>query len=169
MQTTIVERRVRADRDPYRQTLDCYSNAAGGPLERLSQCDLQSYLHELLMKQDQMSMAASIESRVPFLDAEVVDHVWTLPTEFKLSRWRTKAVLRAAVRQLLPPEVLRRPKMGFPVPIGRWLRGPVSAVLDELVLGPRARARHIFVEPALRRLVNEHRSGEIDHGERCGC
>ena len=88
-------------------------------LDRMGRLDLQTYLLELLMKQDQMSMAASIESRVPFLDDHVVDYVAALPGHFKVRGWQTKAVLRSAVADLIPPAILTRPKMGFPVPFGR--------------------------------------------------
>src|SRR5262245_7803276 len=109
-------------RDPYGEALRYYDGAGGGILDRMSQADLQTYLVELLMKQDQMSMAASIESRVPFLDDHLVEHVAALPGGLKLHGWRTKAVLREAVKDLIPPTILTRRKMGFPVPVGRWLR-----------------------------------------------
>src|SRR2546426_9568174 len=105
----------------------------------MSHADLQTYLVELLMKQDQMSMAASVESRVPFLDHEFVEHVAAMPGRFKLRGWPTKAVLREALHDVVPPPILRRKKMGFPGPIGRWLRGPFRPIVQETVLGPRAR------------------------------
>jgi asparagine synthase (glutamine-hydrolysing) len=152
--------------DPYAIGLRCYRDAAGGPRDRMSATDLQTYLVELLMKQDRMSMAASIESRVPFLDDRLVAQVVALPAALKLRAWRTKAVLRDAVTALLPRSILTRPKMGFPVPLGRWLRGPYQPVVDEFVLGARSRARGYFREDALRRLVAEHREGAANHAER---
>ncbi len=104
-------------------------------------------------------MAASIESRVPFLDDHVVEHVAALPGELKLRGWQTKAVLRAAVKDLIPPSILTRQKMGFPVPVGRWLREQFRPIVDEFVLGPRAQARGFFDPAALRRLADEHRAG----------
>src|SRR2546427_6919930 len=148
-----------AGSDPYAEGLRCYEEAAGGTLERMSHADLQTYLVELLMKQDQMSMAASVESRVPYLDHVFVEHVTAIPGRFKLRGWQTKAVLRAALRDLVPPEILTRRKMGFPVPVGRWFRGPFWPVLEDLVLGPRALARGLFEPSALRRLAEEHRAG----------
>ena len=88
--------------DPYAVELRCYEEASGGLLDRISRVDLQTYLHELLMKQDQMSMAASIESRVPFLDGRLVDHVVAMPGDVKLPGWQTKSILRAAVKDLIP-------------------------------------------------------------------
>ena len=153
-------------RDPYANGMRCYDSASGGILNRMSQADLQTYLVELLMKQDQMSMAASIESRVPFLDDHVVEHVAALPGRLKLHGWETKAVLRAAVADLVPPSILARPKMGFPVPVGRWLRDEFRPIVDEFVLGERAQARQFFDRPALQRLVDEHRAGWSAHGDR---
>jgi asparagine synthase (glutamine-hydrolysing) len=155
-----------AARDPYAAGLRCYGEAPGGTLTRMSHADLQTYLVELLMKQDQMSMAASVESRVPFLDHEFVERIVTIPAEFKLRGWRTKAVLRAALRDLVPPEILTRRKMGFPVPVGRWLRGEFRSVVDELVTGERARRRGLFHPAMLHRLAVEHRSCAAEHGDR---
>ncbi|MGZ4201761.1 MAG: asparagine synthetase B family protein, partial [Thermoleophilaceae bacterium] len=154
------------ERDPYAGWLHAYSEGAGTSLERMSRADLQTFVVELLMKQDQMSMAASIESRVPFLDHALVEHVAAMPGRFRLRGLRTKAVLRDAARDLVPGEILRRRKMGFPVPVGRWLRGPSWPLVEELVLGERALARGLFEPAALRRLANEHRSGAARHGER---
>ncbi|TMQ51969.1 MAG: hypothetical protein E6K74_12815 [Candidatus Eisenbacteria bacterium] len=132
----------------------------------MSHTDLQTYLVELLMKQDQMSMAASIESRVPYLDHQFVEHVAAIPGRFKLRGWQTKAVLRAALRDLVPREILSRRKMGFPVPVGRWFRGPFWPVVHEFVLGPRALERGLFEPAFLRRLAEDHRAGTMAHAHR---
>src|SRR5262249_6221231 len=145
--------------DPFAAGLRYYSEGPGGPLERMGRADMQTYLVELLMKQDQMSMAASVESRVPFLDHEFVEHVAAMPSRFKVRGWRTKVVLREAVGDLLPREVLIRRKMGFPVPVGRWLRRQFWPVVEDLVLGPRAIQRGFFNPVALERLAMEHRQG----------
>jgi asparagine synthase (glutamine-hydrolysing) len=118
------------------------------------------------MKQDQMSMAASIESRVPFLDHRLVEHAASIPDTLKLRGLQTKRVLRQAVRDLVPPEILARRKMGFPVPVGRWFRGAFQPWVEELVLGPRASRRRIFELSALRRLWEEHRAGTSNHADR---
>ena len=162
----IADAGLLAARDPYAQSLRFYDEGAGDALDRMSRADLQTYLVRLLMKQDQMSMAASIESRVPFLDHEFVEHVVSIPGRFKLRGWQTKAVLRAALQGLVPPAILTRRKMGFPVPVGRWVRGQFWPLVEELVLGPRARARGLFDPTALRRLADEHRHGLAAHGDR---
>jgi asparagine synthase (glutamine-hydrolysing) len=167
MQRNLLQKPGLIDRyDPHAGQLRSFDEGSGDLLDRLSQLDLQTYLHELLMKQDQMSMAASIESRVPFLDDSLVDHVASMPAEFKLRGWETKAVLRAAVQDLLPKRILQRPKMGFPVPVGRWLRTDFQPLVSEFVLGPRAQARRLFNHAALRQLVNEHASGRVSHTDR---
>ena len=153
-------------RDPYAAGMRYHAAAPGDSASRMSHADLQTYLVELLMKQDQMSMAASIESRVPFLDHDLVERAAAMPSSLKLRGWRTKAVLRSALADVVPPAILTRRKMGFPVPLGTWLRGEFSSVVDDLVLGPRARARGLFDEAALRRLVAEHRAGAAQHGDR---
>ena len=87
-------------------------------LDRLLYADLKTYLVELLMKQDQMSMAASIESRVPFLDHHLVEFAWRLAPDRKLSGFTTKRILRDAIADVVPTSILTRPKAGFPVPFG---------------------------------------------------
>jgi asparagine synthase (glutamine-hydrolysing) len=122
--------------NPYATIEASLQKSAGLPLlNRLLYADTKTYLHELLMKQDQMSMAASIESRVPFLDHPLMEFAGGLPERMKLRGRTTKHVLRAAMKGLLPDEILTRPKMGFPVPVGQWLRGGFRPILDEYVLG----------------------------------
>jgi asparagine synthase (glutamine-hydrolysing) len=162
----IQERVLVTARDPHEEEMRRYEEAAGTSLDRMSRTDLQTYLVRLLMKQDQMSMAASIESRVPFLDHELVEHVAALPARAKLRGLTTKAILREALVGLVPREILTRPKMGFPVPIGRWLGGPFWPVVQEFVLSPRAAERGLFHPRELARLAAEHRSGAANHGER---
>lgn len=152
--------------DPYAVGLRCFAEAPGGTLERMSHTDLQTYLVELLMKQDQMSMAASIESRVPYLDHELVEYVAALPGHVKLRGWKTKAVLREALRDIVPHEILTRPKMGFPVPLRRWFRGAFWSIVEEFVLGSRALRRGWFAQQSLRRLAEEHRQGLANHADR---
>ncbi len=134
-------------------------------LDKLLYADTKTYLHELLMKQDQMSMAASIESRVPFLDHKLVEFSARMPRDMKLNDGTTKWVLREAMKGILPAEILNRPKMGFPVPVGNWFRGEFKHIVDEYVLGQRATARGIFDPAFVRSLVAEHNAGE-NHDER---
>jgi asparagine synthase (glutamine-hydrolysing) len=162
----ILADRALAECDPYAECLRRYEESDGDMLARMSAADLQTYLVELLMKQDQMSMAASIESRVPFLDHAFVEHIVRLPSSLKVRGLTTKAVLREAVKDLVPKEILTRGKMGFPVPMGKWLRGAFAPLVDEFVLSPRARERGLFNRAAVERLAEEHRSGARPHGDR---
>jgi asparagine synthase (glutamine-hydrolysing) len=147
------------------RALDRLGAYDGALLDRLGRFDLDTYLHELLMKQDQMSMAASIESRVPFLDDRLVAHVAALPSSYKVRGWQTKAILRAAVGDLLPPAILSRRKMGFPVPLDRWFRHQQARLVGEFVLSGRSGERRMFAAPALRDLVAEQAAGAA-HGHR---
>ena len=134
-------------------------------LGKLLYADTKTYLHELLMKQDQMSMAASIESRVPFLDHPLAEFAARMPERMKLRGMTTKWVLRQAMKDRLPAEILSRKKMGFPVPVGTWFRGEWSHLLDEFVVSERALARGVFSPDAVRQFVRGHRAGE-NHTER---
>jgi asparagine synthase (glutamine-hydrolysing) len=122
-------------------------------LDRVLYADLKTYLVELLMKQDQMSMAASIESRVPFLDHHLVEFAARLPADRKLSGLSTKRILREAVQDVLPRQILERPKMGFPVPFGPWLQNGWGPVVREVLLDRRTRQRGIFEPAAVERLL----------------
>src|SRR5688500_7174764 len=122
--------------DPYATAMELMDGSdAKSLLDRLLYVDTKTYLHELLMKQDQMSMGASIESRVPFLDHPLVEWTARLPERLKLRGLTTKHVLRQAMKDDLPAEILSRRKMGFPVPVGSWFRGRYRHLLDEYVLG----------------------------------
>jgi asparagine synthase (glutamine-hydrolysing) len=135
-------------------------------LDRLLYADMKAYLVELLMKQDQMSMAASIESRVPFLDHELVEFAAALPDNWKLSGLTTKRILREAMKGVLPESILRRPKMGFPVPFGSWMRGKWNGVARQVLLDRRARERGLFDSAAVDRLLSDHAAGRRDETDR---
>ena len=134
-------------------------------LDRVLYTDLKTYLVELLMKQDQMSMAASIESRVPFLDHKLVEFAAMMPPRLKLRGLTTKWILREAVRTVLPPSILSRPKMGFPVPFAVWMRGPWSDLARDVLLDSRSRQRGIIDPAAVDQLIAAHRSGLTEKGD----
>jgi asparagine synthase (glutamine-hydrolysing) len=146
----------------------CYFDRPNGcstTLDRLLYVDLKTYLVELLMKQDQMSMAASIESRVPFLDHRLVEFAATLPPRMKLRGLTTKWILREAVREILPPEILSRRKMGFPVPFAVWMRGRWADVARDVLLDRRSRQRGIINPSLASRLIDDHVAGRTDGGD----
>jgi asparagine synthase (glutamine-hydrolysing) len=154
------------ERNPfYFQNRWIAASDAAEVLDKLLYADTKTYLHELLMKQDQMSMAASIESRVPFLDHKLVEFTARLPVRMKLRGKETKWILREAMKGVLPDEILTRSKMGFPVPVGRWLRGGFRHITEEYVLSERALRRGIFNADFVRRLCAEHDAG-APHDER---
>jgi asparagine synthase (glutamine-hydrolysing) len=160
-------REQRAGVDPYAAHHAALARTgAKALLNRLLYADTKTYLHELLMKQDQMSMAASIESRVPFLDHPLVEFAAALPLRMKLRGMSTKYILRQAMKGLLPPEILSRKKMGFPVPVGAWFAGAFRHVVDEFVLSPRAAARGLFDMNAVSRMADAHVRGDEKHDQR---
>ncbi|MGE3403285.1 MAG: asparagine synthase (glutamine-hydrolyzing) [Vicinamibacterales bacterium] len=134
-------------------------------LDRLLYTDLKTYLVELLMKQDQMSMSASIESRVPFLDHELVEFAARLPARMKLSGFTTKRVLREAVKGLLPEAILTRPKMGFPVPFARWTAGAWNDVARQVLLDRRTRERGLLDPRGVEQLLDGHAAGTRNGGD----
>ena len=138
------------------------ANGRSTTLDRLLYADMKTYLVELLMKQDQMSMAASIESRVPFLDHQLVEFAAGLPPRMKLRGFTTKWILREAVREILPAEILSRKKMGFPVPFGIWMRGPWKELAREVLLDVRSRQRGIIEPAAVERLISSHAAGTVN-------
>ena len=153
--------------DPYAEVRHLLERTdAKSLLDRLLYADIKTYLHELLMKQDQMSMATSLESRVPFLDHKLVEFTASLPERLKLRGWTTKYVLRKSMKNVLPEAILSRSKMGFPVPIGAWFRGPYSSIIDEYVLSDRALGRGIFQPDFVRDIVRRHQTGGENHDER---
>jgi asparagine synthase (glutamine-hydrolysing) len=141
-------------------------NGTSTLLDRLLYADIKTYLVELLMKQDQMSMATSIESRVPFLDHKLVEYAALLPDEWKLSGLTTKRVLRESMKGLLPESILNRPKMGFPVPFAGWTRGPWNTVARDVLLDRRSRERGLIDPQAVDALLRDHAAGRTEGGDR---
>ena len=126
--------------------------------------DFETYLPEdILVKVDRMSMAHSIESRVPLLDNEVVDFAAKLPASWKIRHGRRKHILKEAAAGLLPPSILARRKQGFAVPVGAWFRGGLRELFSDVLLSARARQRGYFEPRFVERLVREHVAGRRDH------
>ena len=152
--------------DAYAGSMNYWNGSSGDMLHRMLYTDIKTYLVELLMKQDQMSMAASIESRVPFLDHELVEFTASIPARYETKGLAGKFILKSAVEDFLPREVAYRQKMGFPTPWAYWLAGPQLDQLEQLLLEPRTRERGYFHSEAVQRLFAEHRTGSRDHGNR---
>jgi asparagine synthase (glutamine-hydrolysing) len=128
--------------------------------------DIKTYLVELLMKQDNMSMAASIESRVPFLDHPLVEFATGIPRQLQVRGMAGKRILKKAMADLLPQSILYRRKLGFPTPWSGWMAGPQLEVVWTLLLEPRSTSRGLFRREALERLFAEHRAQHRDHNQR---
>ena len=153
-------------RDAYSNTMKFWEASHGDLLHRLLYTDINTYLLELLMKQDQMSMAASIESRVPFLDHVLVEFTARIPEKYSIHGLAGKFILKSAVEDLLPRDIIYRQKMGFPTPWAYWLAGPQLDDVQHILLEERSLRRGFFNEDYLKQLLAEHRRGHRDHGDR---
>jgi asparagine synthase (glutamine-hydrolysing) len=133
-------------------------------LRRILYFDQTSWLPDnLLERGDRMTMAASIESRVPFLDHELAGFVSSLPDSYRVKGMKTKRILRSAGRSLIPDAILDRPKVGFRVPVNRWFQGPMREYLCDHLRGSESRTRGYFDPQALDRMVDDHVEGRQNH------
>ena len=138
---------------------------AGEQLHRMLYVDTKLWLpDDLLARGDKMSMATSLEARVPLLDHHVVEFAASLPPTMKLRGSRRKYLLKRAVRDLLPEAILTRPKKGFPVPISHWLRGDARDFTRDLLSPDTIRRRGLLDPAVVSRILSEHESGAADHG-----
>jgi asparagine synthase (glutamine-hydrolysing) len=152
--------------DAYAGSTETFERSHGDLLHRMLYADINSYLVELLMKQDQMSMAASIESRVPFLDHVLVEFTAQIPAKYSIQGMGGKFILKQAVEDLLPRSIIYRKKMGFPTPWEYWLSGPQLEDLEQVLFEPRTIERGLFRPETVRRIFAEHRAKTRDHGNR---
>jgi len=150
--------------DYRRQSLEKTAALARDDAARLSLLDQETYLVSILHRQDKMSMAACIESRVPFMDYRIVELANGLPTAHKIRYGSAKALVKAVARDWLPAEIVNRRKSGFGVPLERWFRAN-SGLGERLLALCDSAPSDIFDRAVLKRLTAEHRSGERDHSE----
>jgi asparagine synthase (glutamine-hydrolysing) len=148
----------------YRKYFDRHSDAA--LLSRMLYADQKTYLVELLMKQDQMSMAASIESRVPLLDHSLVEFAASIPASLKIHRGVQKYVFKKAVEDLLPRNVVFRKKMGFPTPLRAWLRERTAAPVYKRLESKSSFIASIIQPKALSDLLERHWGNQEDATDR---
>jgi asparagine synthase (glutamine-hydrolysing) len=118
---------------------------------------------DVLTKVDRASMACGLEVRAPLLDAELVETLQRLPSQYKYFRGQTKRILKHAVAPRLPASILRRPKRGFCVPVARWLSGPLAPLLHDLLGHERLALQGIFAPHEVARRIHEHHEGVRDH------
>jgi len=134
------------------------------PLRRILYYDQTSWLPDnLLERGDRMTMAASIEARVPFLDHELAAFASSLPDHYRVRGMRSKWILREAAKRLLPERILTRPKVGFRVPVNRWFRGEMREYLLEHLQGGLSMTRAYYDPQALDRVLAEHLDGRQNH------
>ncbi len=137
------------------------------PLTATTYVDLMTYLpDDLLVKVDVASMAHSLECRSPFLDHHVVELAARMPIELKLRAFKSKYLLKRTFRDLLPRQILHRRKMGFAVPLARWLRNELQGFLKDVLLGSSALSRGYFRRQVVNQLIEEHVAGVFDHAYR---
>ncbi|MFC7447000.1 asparagine synthase (glutamine-hydrolyzing) [Rhodococcus daqingensis] len=136
------------------------------PVARMQHLDLFTWLRgDILVKADKMTMANSLELRVPFLDTEVFDVASRVPLDQKITKDTTKYALRQALEGIVPPHVLHRAKLGFPVPLRHWLRGTELFDWAHQQIAD-SQTDHIFDKAAVAAMLNEHRDGGSDHSRR---
>ena len=133
-------------------------------LRRILYSDQTSWLPDnLLERGDRMTMAASIESRVPFLDHELAGFVSGLPDHYRIKGLTTKWVLREAGKSLIPQQILDRPKVGFRVPVNKWFQGPMKEYLRDHLQGQESKTRAYYDPQVLDRVMNDHVEGRQNH------
>ena len=134
------------------------------PLNRSLYVDLKSYLPDnILLKVDRMSMANSLETRVPYLDREMIELAFQIPQQHKLEGRRTKVLLKEVAARRLPRACVDRPKQGFSIPIKNWLRAEMKPLLQEVLDQDRIRQEGIFDPEETERLKREHLAGTANH------
>ena len=141
--------------------LDNVDGAA--PLDAVLYYEFKTFLHGLLVIEDKLSMAHSLETRVPFLDNELVDFMLSVPASTKLAGDVSKALFRQAMGPALPEAVLNRRKTGFTPPQAAWFRGRQHAYTRSVLLSDRARERNLVRPEVVTRYLDEHASGAADH------
>jgi asparagine synthase (glutamine-hydrolysing) len=133
-------------------------------LSKMLYADIKTWLpNDLLIKADRMTMAHSIELRVPFLDYRLIEFAATLPSNFKIRGNQTKFILKQALNGVLPKNIIHRPKAGFPTPLARILRGPAASYMRDTLLSPTSIQRGNFQPQFVSSLIHEHVNGIRDH------
>jgi asparagine synthase (glutamine-hydrolysing) len=139
------------------------------PLEKLQYVDIKTYLPSLLDNEDRLSMAFSLESRVPILDHEIAEFSSTVPSAFKIEGLTLKSVPRKAAKGMIPDDVINHKKMGFPVPLASWLRDGLGDYARKVLLSDVAEKRGFFDSQYVELLLDEHSLGLADHSEKIWC
>jgi asparagine synthase (glutamine-hydrolysing) len=150
--------------EAFAKVLEEARNRPGGDLNRMLYLDLKTWLpDDLLNKVDRMSMAASLEARVPYLDPRVVEFAFQIPENLKVKGGTGKYLLKEAARMYLPGEIVDRPKMSFAVPLAPWFRKELKPILTDTLSYDRLKRRGLFDPRGVQALVRAHLSGKEDH------
>ena len=153
-----------AERTALRDPLPFDALDGNSALRAILYFDQMSWLPDnLLERGDRMTMAASIEARMPFMDHDLAAFVSKLPDKWRIRGGVSKFVLRQAMKRILPAEILERPKVGFRVPVNEWFRGKMRGYLSENLLGSDSRTRDYYRAGSVKTLVEEHVSGRQNH------
>jgi asparagine synthase (glutamine-hydrolysing) len=137
---------------------------ATNEIEQMQFLDMNFYMAEdILTKVDRASMAVSLEVRAPFLDPRVAEFAASLPLEYKLKGNKGKYILKKAVEDLLPRNILQRPKKGFGIPIAEWLKGRLNPLLHDLLAPDKLKKQDLFNANFVQKLIKEHEAGAVSH------
>ena len=153
------------DYDPFSVMQVHFDRSQGwDPLSRIQYVDIKTYLvDDILTKVDRASMAHSLEVRVPLLDHQVMEYAAQIPAHYKLRGGEGKYVLKQAVEHLVPPEILRRPKMGFSIPLALWLRNDLKETFEKSLFRKDAFIAELFDPAPIRRWWHQHQRGSRDY------
>ena len=164
---TVAERIRLTGRPAPRAVPEAYVRGRGDALRRMLYADTCVWLADnLLERGDRMSMAASLETRPPFLDYRLVELAFQLPSDVKTRGRTTKWVLKEVARRYLPADVVDRPKVGFKVPLDRWFRDGLRDMAFDLLTGPSSYVGNIFDQQMVAKLLSDHSRGESDEESR---
>ena len=148
----------------YEKGIAAVCRKGNSALRKILCFDQTSWLPDnLLERGDRMTMAASLEARMPFMDHELAAFASALPDTMRVRGKTTKWILREAMKRLLPQDILERPKVGFRVPVNEWFQGPMKDYLYDHLTGPSSRTRTYYNPPALDKLLSDHVNGRQNH------
>ncbi|CAM5793866.1 MULTISPECIES: asparagine synthase (glutamine-hydrolyzing) [Brevibacillus] len=153
-------------RTPWSVTEEIYKRAQSlDDVTKMQYLDIHTWLRgNILMKADKMTMANSLELRVPFIDTKVFEFAATIPTKYKIANGTTKHVLREAMKDFLPPEIKTRKKLGFPVPTRHWLKNEFYKWAKELIF--ESKVDHLINKAYVLYMLDEHREGHADYSRK---
>ncbi|MGB7209872.1 MAG: asparagine synthase C-terminal domain-containing protein, partial [Pyrinomonadaceae bacterium] len=155
----------RTNADIYRGVRELVNASdAKNVIEQMQYADLNFYMAEdILTKVDRAAMAVSLETRAPFLDPRVGQFAASIPVEYKLKGKSGKYILKSAMKDLLPSNILHRPKKGFGIPIAEWLKRRLNPLVHDLLAPQRLKEQGLFNADYVQKLIKEHETGTASH------